>query len=674
MGRWTVSFAGLLLALITLVAYHNSFSGPFIYDDTPSIVENSTIKKLWPVWDVLAPPSDSGVTVNGRPIVNLTLALNYALGGTSVTGYHVTNFAIHLLAGLTLFGVTRRTLLLPSLRGRFGKLSLSISFAVGALWLAHPLQTESVTYIIQRAEALVGLFFLLTLYCFIRSTDSVKSGWWQIAAVVASLLGMASKEVMVSAPLLVLLYDRTFVSHTFAAAWQRHRRLYVSLAGTWILLAFLVASSGNRGGTAGFGTGNLPWWTYTFTQCRAIVRYLTLTLWPRDLVFDYGVEVDRSLVDVGPQSLIVISLLAGTIMALWRRPVLGFVGVCFFAVLAPSSSVLPVITETMAEHRMYLPLASAIVATGMGFYMLIGERCLRPIAIVLIALVSITISRNIDYSSEIAIWANTAARVPKNARAHNNLGELYLRSGRPEQEAIAEYREALRLQPNYLDAICNLANSLATLGQPDEAIGILQTALRVRFDYAPTHTALGQVYYSTGDFETAAACFRRALTISPGYAYAHNNLGVILTKFGKAGEAVAHFRQALAKISSYPDAHYNYGNALLQLGRIDEAKLQFEQTLSLKPNYPEAHNNLGGILFRLNRPSEAMAHFAEAVRLRPTYADARNNLGVMLYQSGKTAEAILQFEEALRINPSYEDARKNLSDVRPMVDASNPKR
>ena len=658
-----VLVAGGLLALATVIAYHNSFSGVFVYDDTPAITDNPTIRHLWPLRDVLSPPRDSGVTVNGRPLVNLSLAVNYAIGGTQVWGYHAVNLLIHLFAGLTFFGILRRTFLQPSLSERFGRAALPLALATAVLWTIHPLQTESVTYVVQRAEALVGLFYLLTVYCFIRGTAAGAAAGWYPLAVAACLAGMASKEVMVSAPLMVVLFDRTFVSGSFRAAWQRHGRLYLGLAGTWLLLGYLVAASGNRGGTAGFSYG-VSWWVYAMTQCRAIVRYLGLSLWPHPLVFDYGTGVIRQVTVVLPQLLALATLVAGTLVSLRRWPALGFLGMWFFAILAPSSSVLPVVTETMAEHRMYLPLASVAVLVVTGLFAAAGRMAWPILFALMLALGATTIRRNIDYHSELVIWASTVQRFPECARAHNNLGEMLARTGRPEEEAMAQYREAIRLLPNYLDALCNLGNSQIKTGQHADAMATLGRAAQINPNYAPIQNALGHAYYVEEKLAEATERFERALKIRPNYAEAHNNLGVILVKFGKVDEAVAHYREALRLKSDYPDACYNYGNALVHLGQIDEAIRQFEQTLRLKAGYAEAHNNLGGLMVQLNRVPEALAHFEQAVQLKPNYADARNNLGVVLFKTGRGEEAIVQFEEALRINPDYGDARNNLADVK----------
>ncbi len=204
-------------------AYHSSFQGPFIFDDVHSIPLNPYIRHLWPIREVLTAPRNC--SVNGRPTVCLTLALNYAWSGLNVWGYHAFNLAVHLLSALVLFGILRRTLDGEKLRDQFGGAAVGLAAAIALLWEIHPLQTESVTYIVQRTELLMGLFLLLTLYCTLRGACSVRPGAWYLAAVAACAFGMGSKEVMVSAPLLVLLYDRVFLASSFRELWQRRAGL-----------------------------------------------------------------------------------------------------------------------------------------------------------------------------------------------------------------------------------------------------------------------------------------------------------------------------------------------------------------------------------------------------------------------------------------------------------------
>src|ERR1035438_8682098 len=355
-SRTAVWLAAAVIVLGILAAFHNSFRGAWVFDDFPSIRDNPTLRHLWPPGPALSPPP-GGTTVSGRPILNLSFAINYALGGADVRGYHALNLAIHVFAALTLFGVIRRTLGRTALPGR----ALLIAFAVALLWGVHPLQTESVTYIVQRAESLMGLFYLLTIYAFIRGAEAqdrpgqlAARGWFAIA-VVACLLGAGTKEVIVSAPLICLLYDRTFLAGTFREAWHRRRTVYLGLASSWLLLGWLAMGNRDRGGTAGVGAGMQAFWTYWPTQGPAILRYLRLVVWPAHQLIDYGFEfrwVRHPLSGV-PADLAVLGLLALTVFASWRRPALGFLGIWFFAILAPTS-LIPGLRQTVVEHRMYL--------------------------------------------------------------------------------------------------------------------------------------------------------------------------------------------------------------------------------------------------------------------------------------------------------------------------------
>ena len=276
-SRAGIFVAAALLTAAVLAAWANSFRGPFIFDDLPAIVQNPTIRTL-ALPTALAPPR-SGQPAGGRPLVNFSFALNWAVAGADVRGYHVLNLAIHVLAALALFGVVRRTLRSRPLAARFAAHATPLAFAVAALWALHPLQTESVTYVAQRAESLGGLGLLLTLYASIRGADSPTPMRWHSLAVVTCLLGMATKEVMYAAPLLVLLHDRTFSAGTLREALRQRRWFYAALAATWLLLAWLVKETGNRGATAGFGLGIMPW-HYLLTQCGAVIHYVRLAFWP----------------------------------------------------------------------------------------------------------------------------------------------------------------------------------------------------------------------------------------------------------------------------------------------------------------------------------------------------------------------------------------------------------
>ena len=348
-----------MIVLAGLAAYSDSFHGPFIFDDR-SFIEAPAARSLWPPGPILS---------GQRPVVQASLALNRIIGGPGATGYHLFNVAMHLLAALTLFGVVRRTLRMPALRGRFDeKTGAALAFCAALLWALHPLQTEAVTYVIQRTESLMALFYLVTLYCFIRAVKSPDRVAWHIAAVAACALGMGSKEVMVSAPLIVLLYERTFVAGSFREALRRHWGLYLGLAATWLILARSVLEAfGPRAQSAGFNLPGLTSLQYAQSEFGVILHYLRLAFWPAGLCLDYDWPIAKSAADIAPGAIVVGILLAATIWALVRRPVWGFAGAAFFLVLAPTSSIMP-IKDLAFEHRMYLPLAALVATVVLAAY------------------------------------------------------------------------------------------------------------------------------------------------------------------------------------------------------------------------------------------------------------------------------------------------------------------
>ena len=648
----TIGAAGLLVVAV-LWCYRGSYAGPFIFDDQAAIVDNPSIRHLASIGEVLAPPVSEGSSVAGRPVVNLSLAFNYAWGGLDVRGYHAVNVAIHLLAALTLFGIVRRTLArrpapatsegcvkphaggieVSSARGADWRVSTLPAFFVALIWALHPLQSESVTFVIQRTESLMGLLYLLTLYGFIRYADAnaLAAIAWAALSFTACLLGMATKEVMVTAPVLVFLYDRTFIAGNFQSAWRRRRAYYAGLATTWLLLGYIVIrAGGSRAGAAGFGVG-VSSWSYALTQCRAVVLYLRLAVWPHPLVVDYGFDLAKGLGDVAPQAASLVLLLAGTVVALWRRPVMGFLGACFFVILAPSSSVVPLVTQTMAEHRMYLPLAAVVALAVGGGYALVarmgwgawGVRCyFATLAAWSIGLGIVTARRNADYRSALAIWSDTVAKRPGNPRAHGNLGSALEAEGR-NQEAIVEFQMALRLKPDYAEPHNNLGNIYAALpGRSGEAIAQFQEALRLKPDSAVVHFNLGNQWLKEpGRINDAIAQYREAVRLNPGYIAARTNLGTALAGLpGRLDEAIAEYQEVLRLDPDFAEVHFNLGNLWLKVpGRTDDAIAQYQEALRLKPNFVAAHLNLAlTLLDRPGRRDEARAHLEAVLRLEPT--------------------------------------------------------
>lgn len=575
---WLVA---LILACGCLATYSNSLTVPFTFDDVPSIVDNPAVRNVATAWK----PVPGGSTVSGRPLLNLSFALNFRISGLAVWSYHGANLLVHVLSALTLFGFTRRALASDAVPARLTVDHTWIAGAIALLWALHPLQTESVTYIVQRAESLGGLLVLLTLYCFARGIHA-SSARWHTMAVCAAWAGAATKEISATAPLLALLYDRCFVAGTFAGAWRARHRWYVALGSAWLVTGWLVWSGEGRGDTAGFG-GPARWWEYAALQLPAIAHYLRVAVWPGALAFDFGPfqRVDFRAVLIA--AALVVPAIVATAWALVRRPALGFVGALFFVALAPSSSIVPIPTQIAAEHRMYLPLASVVallVLAGWTF----STRFARAGVLLLSAVCAlVTWHRNAVFADPVRLWTTAVAACPNNPRAHVNLGEALVQQQQLDA-ARAHFEAALRLQPNYVTALYDLGTVLLELRQPAAAIAPLAHALEREPRLAETAYNLGTAYAALDQPAPAARWFQRTIELDPTRAKAHYNLANSLIELQQVPEAIAQYRQTVALEPGHANAHFNLGNALFQSGRPDDAIVHYETVLRLNPNDRDA--------------------------------------------------------------------------------------
>ena len=599
--RCSTLAACLAIALAGVMAYANSLSVPFLFDDLPSIVENPTIRSLSNFTQVLSPPS-GGETVGGRPVLNLSFALNYALSGSSVWSWHVLNVVLHLLAGLCLFGIVRRTLAWPSAGEQGPRSATRLALATALLWTVHPLTTESVTYIVQRAESLAGLFLLLTLYCSIRAAQCTAGilprSVWQIAAVFTCLVGMATKEVMVMAPLLVVLYDWVFAGKTPAATIKTRRWFYAALASTWILLGALVLGSSTRGGSAGFGQG-VGCWDYARTQFGFIVLYLELCLWPHPLVFDYGDQIAAASARLFAEGAVVVSLVIMTVAALCSRRYrpLGFLGACFFSILAPSSSILPVVTQTGAEHRMYLPSATVValvVIVAAQIWSRLSTnwqplwRTVPPVIVLILAamtLITLTAFRNADYRTDGSIWRDTVKKRPENWRAHYSLGCHYYYSGELEN-ALAEYTRSIALNSKEFAPLQYRGFTCLKLRKFKEAEADFLRALELNSRDAATHCNLSVARAGAGELEPALASATEAVQLSPANSSYRRQRGTVLTRLKRHSEALRESSEAVRLDPRSAAAYRTRALAYINLKRYESARADLAemQRLGAKPD------------------------------------------------------------------------------------------
>lgn len=649
-GAWLAA-----LVLTALVAYHSTFQAELVFDDRGSILENPTIRRLWPPAEMLSPPIH-GLPVTGRPLTNVSLAINYALHGTDVRGYHVVNLAVHLLCAFTLFGLVRRALVQARWVAQPGDAS-AIAGATALLWVAHPLMTAGVTYVSQRAEALGSLFVLLALYAWLRSLESTRPRTWLGAAVAACWLGVGAKEFSAAIPVLVAVHDRLFVAGSWREVWRRRGLFHAALVASWLPLAWLILGTQNRGGTWAGDSGFTPW-EYTLLQCRALVHYLRLVVWPVSLVFDYGRNLPQpAWTGVLPQAAVIAALLGAVGYGLARRSLAAFAALAALGVLAPTSSFVP-IADAMFEHRMYLPAAAVIVVAVGWTYRRFGHRMWWGVGPLVLVLTAGSVARNADYRTAVGLWSDTVRKMPANARAQGNLGAELSRVFR-HAEAVPHLEEAWRLQPGVPEVAHDLAVALDFTGRRGEAIGMYREALRLAPDSVLTQLNLANALAETGAQAESIGWYTRAVTAAPQFAPAHTGLARQLLRAGRIDEALEHYREAAQLSPTDAEAYFNLGDALAQARRLPEAITALREAVRLRPDYPAALTNLGNALLLSQRTDEAAAAFRESLRFAPD-PRTHTNLGYALVLMGKPAEARGQFEAALRLDPGYRPARDGL--------------
>ncbi|HUP38863.1 MAG TPA: tetratricopeptide repeat protein [Vicinamibacterales bacterium] len=629
-----------VVALAAAVVYLNSLSAPFSFDDQIAVVDNRSIRSIGDAWS-----QPHNTPLAGRPITGVTFALNFATNGTDPAAYRATNIAIHISCALLLFGLVRRTLALPRWQAWAGGGAPDVAFAVALLWAVHPLTTDAVTYITQRTESLMGLCYVLTLYASLRSHRRSKiddrqstpdAGRWTMVAVCACALGMGAKESMVTAPVMVVLFDRAFVFDSFRAAIAARWRLYGGLALTWPILAWQIVST-PRSGSAGFATG-ISVWTYLLNQSVMIMRYLRLAVWPTDLVINYGPPVPYTLVEVLPYASFLAVLLVLTLVAMRWNAAVAFPGAWFFITLAPSSSFVPIATEVGAERRMYLPLMAVVAGVVFCFYKPIAPRRgpsahLATVALACVVIVSggLTIARNAEHQSWMTLAQTTLDRWPTDV-AHAAVGGELSRLRRDE-EALPLLRIGARSD---VRARYNLGITLFNLNRYDEAIRELQVLVDehpMREEAPWARRVMGHAYARLGRWSDAIAQLRTTLAMTPLDAEArallvdaHNSYGVDLAQAQKYTEAIAEFRSALAVDPRNASAQYNLATALFDAGQLEDAFAQSERALALNPTNADAHHLVGKLLALQGRLGESLISLETAVKLRPEDPVIREDL------------------------------------------------
>jgi tetratricopeptide (TPR) repeat protein len=648
---WRIIVQALTITAAALWIYWPALHGDWLWDDDLLVTDNAVVHDpsgLWKIW------FDPGSLIDYQPCTVSVVWLQWQLWGNNTLGYHLTNVLLHILSALLVW----------RLLNKFG---LRLAWLGGLIFAIHPVQVESVAWIAELKNTLSLPPFLLAMCAWIDYEERGKAkDYW--LALGLFLVAMLCKPTMVMFPVMILLY-----------AWWKRKGIgwndvtagapffVVSLALGLVTLWFLrhnttaydvipMGSSFSRLACAGLAL------SFYFSKC-----FLPVGLLP---IYPRWVVDPPTLAQFLPWP-----ILAAVIYGLWtKRQSWGrhcLLGLGFFLIfLAPFlgfNAASYMAFTWVFDHVLYIPIIGLIglAIAGLERMDIQLPAPFRPCTIGLVIVVLAFLAfQSHSYAKmflgEETLWTYELQRNPKAYLAHNNLGLAFLHSGQV-SEAMEQFEQTLRIEPDYAKAHNNLGCTLEQTGQSADAIGQFEQALRLKPDYAEAHYNLGNVLLQTDRTPEAIEQYRIALQIKPDYVEAHNNLGFALGQTGRLPEAIEQYNQALQIRPDYAEAHNNLGDALLHSGRISEAMAQYQQALQIKPDYAEACYNLGNVLLQTHRIPEAMEQYRRALRIEPDYADAHNNLGISLAQTGRFSEAAEQFEQALRIKPDFVTARNNLA-------------
>lgn len=660
MRLWGLA-AFLVFFLAAFASYGNALSGPFFLDDGDHLGDNRHLRVTSLSPRALYEAAFLGPSPN-RPVPKLTFALDHYRAGLSTFHFRAVNVALHALAAFMAYILLSMVLNAPGTSERFRSRRRTIAFCAAFLWMLSPVQTQSVSYIVQRMNILAALFYLSAFAAYIKARTSPRPGFraaWFALCGLCALLGAGSKENAAMLPFFLLLYE-WFFFRDLDPAWLKRRGILYFLAATVFLLAVGLVAMGFHPAKSLSGPYQVRDFSMAerlFTQARVVVHYISILVapLPQRLNFDHDFSLSTGLFSPVTTFLAALFLLAAALSSLFlakRHRLLSFCILWFFGNLGMESSIIGL--EMVFEHRVYLPSVFFFLAVTLGIFSLTGKSRYAVAACVVLALASGvgTRARNEAWAGEIPMWQDAVKKSPKKARPRYSLAIALYRQGRA-AEALEEARKAVELGPRDTDAWFNLGRILE---HPDtenleEAVIAYRTAVRLGArDFMPLINC-SFVLARLGRFDEARETLAPLLATSPDDPLVRLTAGRILLQEKKPEKALSHFKAALILAPDMALAHESTGTALAQLGLFQKAGESFLKASELDPQNASAISNRGHSLYRLGRYRQARDLYAKVVFLEPENVSALITLAAMENLTGRPLEAISVYRRAAAVDP-----------------------
>lgn len=666
-------FHFLLIAVLSLIAYSNTFKSSFQFDDHFVIVKNPIIKDLRYFTEPSSARDFKGPfeykTFKQRYIAYLTFALNYRIHGLKVAGYHYVNLLVHICTSLLLYFLIMLTFQTPYLRdSAIRDYAKHIAFFTALLFACHPLQTQAVTYIWQRVTLLSTMLYLLSLVTYIKGrllSQSVEvnaegakiiqnkhiysaSGpaILYLLSLAFNILAMKTKEIAFMLPIMMTVYELIFFKGNVKKRVLFLIPFFITMLIIPLTLMRIDRPIGELIGDIDDNIrGNTPILRreYLITEFRVLMTYLRLIFVPINQNLDYDYPAYDSFFNINVfLSFSLLAIIFGfSVYLLFRYKNsiphirLIFLGIIWFFInLLLESSIIP-LYNVIFEHRMYLPSIGLFLTLSVAIFMIMNRwkayaRAITAmLAFVIIVLTGVSYARNAVWKDEMTLWQDVVKKSPHKAVAHYNLANVYDMQGLY-GSAITHYQKAITFNSAYSDAYNNLGNIYASQGLTDKAVEQYLTAIKVDRHHPQAHFNLGNAYASQGRID----------------------------------EAIKHYQTAINIDRSYADAYYNLGNAYGSIGFIDKAIDQLIVAVELKPDaYPDAHYNLGVAYYNRGRMDEAIKHYLLSIQLKPDYPEAHYKLGLAYKSRGDINLAIKEYNNALRLKPGWDIPLRELEQI-----------
>jgi tetratricopeptide (TPR) repeat protein len=584
--------------VICLLIYSNSFEVPFYLDDFRNISENISLRlKSLTISGIAEALTENPIKT--RAIAYLSFALNFYFHQYNTFGYHIINTLIHALCGILLFYFIKLTLMTPCLRYKYNN-PIGLAFIAALLWMVHPIQTQAVTYIVQRMTSMSSMFFVLSMLCYIRARFSVnhfKRNILFLCCFIAWTLALGSKEIAITLPFFLFLYEWYFFQD-LDFLWLRRRIPYILLI--FLIISFIavlyLGSNPLQTLFSGYARRNFTMPERLLTEFRVFFFYLGLLIlpYPSRLSLEHHFSISKSLVDPASTGISILAFIVILLVAVFiakKKRLLSFCILWFVGNLILESSIIPL--EIIFEHRLYLPsMLFFLFITAITFEHFQNNRLVIGFALSLIVfLCFLTYQRNHIWKDPVLFWGSSVQTAPASPRAHNNLGAALTNIGR-HNEALQEVNKAIALMPDFVNAYVNLGNIYLNKKNFALAIESYKTSLKLKPDYFDVYMNLGNAYFGKGATNEAIAAYSKVLDSNPLKVEARMNRGAIYAQQGFYYKAVEDFQKAVELSPKKSDIYYNLGLAYSKIGLPEKALEAFEMAYKLNPSDKSAKQQI----------------------------------------------------------------------------------